>query len=961
MKKMNKLVALLLAAVMVLGMMPTMSAHANEYHTHSVEEYPTIALDTPTLVEVSEGGYIAYFAFTPEVTDQYHFYSSTDFDYCDPYATLYDAEMNLLATSDDAYYGNAMGVSSPNFCIDWVMEADVTYVLAARLYSSGATGSFNVKLTQGHSYTSAVTKEHTCTEDGVLTYTCTYCGNSYDEPIPAAHTWGEDGNCTVCGETYLITGVCGDDLTWTLDWFGKLTISGTGDMYDFFYSWEENTPSEWYTDDNSDIKSVVIEEGCTSIGEYAFYQANGMSEVSIPASVTEIGAHAFDNTALTAIEVPETVTTVGEGAFASNYNLVSAKLPSGLTSIPASCFEYCGALNEVVWPDAATSVGDKAFYNCNLGDLVVPEGITYIGASAFGGNSDMTMLTLPTTLTELADRAFSSCWGVLDFVFTGNAPVMPEATFYWVTANVWYPAGNDSWTEEVMQQYGGTLTWKAMCAEHAFGEWTTIEATCETGAYETRTCSVCGWTENTEQGEPLGHDYVYTVVEPNCATNEYGRTEITCTRCAYYSSENWVYPEHQYEATVHEPTCEEDGYTNYICTACGSYYTTDIIPALGHTVEEWSEPSEPTCTEPGVKTGLCTTCGETAVEEVTPALGHTWDEENAVENDDGSMTYTCTVCGETYRTEGTVLFLGDNEFTVEGNSGGKSKTFTAEENGNLTITINNVVYHNSYAWDNGYTDEYWQTLGISWCFSQGFFTVSINGENIGYTANGDHEVILNAVDVNAGDVVTVAVNHLEASYYDGDDVKFNMNLSLVPAHTHNYIAEVTEPTCTEYGFTTYTCECGDSYIDEDSWTEPEHKWDDGVVTEPTCTEGGYTTFTCTACGESYVDEDSYTDALGHTFGDWSVITEPTCTEDGMMSRSCHCGETETTAMEALGHDFINGECSRCDAEKEATFEDVPVGSFYFDPVEWAVEQGITTGATETTSIPTVICSVPLSS
>ena len=56
-------------------------------------------------------------------------------------------------------------------------------------------------------------------------------------------------------------------------------------------------------------------------------------------------------------------------------------------------------------------------------------------------------------------------------------------------------------------------------------------------------------------------------------------------------------------------------------------------------------------------------------------------------------------------------------------------------------------------------------------------------------------------------------------------------------------------------------------------------------------------------------------------------------------------------MAALGHDYVSGECSRCDAVKEASFEDVPVGSFYFDPVEWAVENGITNGSTETTFNP----------
>ena len=93
----------------------------------------------------------------------------------------------------------------------------------------------------------------------------------------------------------------------------------------------------------------------------------------------------------------------------------------------------------------------------------------------------------------------------------------------------------------------------------------------------------------------------------------------------------------------------------------------------------------------------------------------------------------------------------------------------------------------------------------------------------------------------------------------------------------------------------------------------------------------------------------------HSFGEWTVTTEPTCTEKGVETRTCECGESETREVAALGHDYVNGECSRCDAVKEAHFVDVPVGNFYFDPVAWAVENDITTGMTETTFGPTLDC------
>ena len=93
----------------------------------------------------------------------------------------------------------------------------------------------------------------------------------------------------------------------------------------------------------------------------------------------------------------------------------------------------------------------------------------------------------------------------------------------------------------------------------------------------------------------------------------------------------------------------------------------------------------------------------------------------------------------------------------------------------------------------------------------------------------------------------------------------------------------------------------------------------------------------------------------HSFGEWIVTTEPTCTEDGAKERVCECGEKETEVIPALGHDFVNGDCSRCDEVLTSRFEDVKPGLFYFDPVEWAVEKGITTGTTETTFNPDGQC------
>ena len=96
------------------------------------------------------------------------------------------------------------------------------------------------------------------------------------------------------------------------------------------------------------------------------------------------------------------------------------------------------------------------------------------------------------------------------------------------------------------------------------------------------------------------------------------------------------------------------------------------------------------------------------------------------------------------------------------------------------------------------------------------------------------------------------------------------------------------------------------------------------------------------------------DAHEHSYE--TVVTAPTCTEGGYTTYPCACGDTyvaDETA--ALGHDWKGLECTRCDAKRENPFTDVKEKDFFFDPVLWAVEKGVTTGATETTFNPNGKC------
>ena len=115
-------------------------------------------------------------------------------------------------------------------------------------------------------------------------------------------------------------------------------------------------------------------------------------------------------------------------------------------------------------------------------------------------------------------------------------------------------------------------------------------------------------------------------------------------------------------------------------------------------------------------------------------------------------------------------------------------------------------------------------------------------------------------------------------------------------HIHNYTGAVTEQSCTEGGYTTFTCACGGTYI-ADQTNARGHNYSSKVKTA-TCTEKGYTTYTCIICGDSYTDNQ--TNATGHSWGSWSVTQVPTTTAEGAEQRTCKtCGKTDTRSIAKL--------------------------------------------------------------
>ena len=252
------------------------------------------------------------------------------------------------------------------------------------------------------------------------------------------------------------TGRCGNSIKWTLDDSGNLTLSGSGEMWNYGYV---TSPFKDYG-----IKTVTIEYGITSIGDYVFRGCCGMTELTLPNSVRSIGKYAFDScTGLTNLALPSSVTSIGSAAFQGCSGLTELTLPNGVRSIGDYAFSGCSGLTELTLPNSVTSIGDCAFYGCTgLTELILPNSVRSIGDIAFtycsglekitveSGNScydsrdncnsiiDTEFNTLivgcknsviPNSVTSIGDFAFYGCSGLTELILPNSVRSIGDCAF----------------------------------------------------------------------------------------------------------------------------------------------------------------------------------------------------------------------------------------------------------------------------------------------------------------------------------------------------------------------------------------------------------------------------------------------------------------------------------------------------------------------------------------------------
>ena len=418
--------------------------------------------------------------------------------------------------------------------------------------------------------------------------------------------------------------------------------------------------------------------------------------------------------------------------------------------------------------------------------------------------------------------------------------------------------------------------------DHQYSENVTKKPTCTEEGVKTYTCT-CG-DSYTETIEKLPHtEEILPAVDATCTEN--GLTAgKKCSECGLILKEQKIIPATGHVFTDrYDATCNNEG-CDYVREADCPHVNKETLESVGAT-----------CTATGLTAGeKCKDCGEILTkQEVAPAKGHNYSFvlTSPTCTEGGYTTYTCDTCGDSY-VGNQVEASGHNEKTLEAVAPTCTETGLTE--GKQCTSCNTVTVEQSSvpATGHSYTDNYDATCNNPGCD----FVREAD------CRHSETEVIpavaptCTATGLTAGEKCKSCQEILTAQ-------------ESVPAKGHNHTSVVTAPTCTEGGYTTYTCSaCSDSYV-SDQVPAKGHNEKTLAGKDATCTETGLTEGKqCTACDTITVAQNPIP-ASGHNHSaDWSGNNDQHWHE-------CHCGNK----ADLDSHSYTNAcdtTCNVCEAVRE---------------------------------------------
>ena len=796
---------------------------------------------------------------------------------------------------------------------------------------------------------------------------------------------------------------CGESLTWNLDEIGILTISGTGDMYDYS---EEPAPWSEYSDI---ITSITIDYGVTSIGTSAFTGCSNVQQINIPDSVEHIDPYAFSFCkGLHTVKLPASLTLISEDLFAECANLKNIDIPGSVTEIGANAFLRCTAFSLTELPDGIKSIGAAAFANCGrIESLTLPETLESIGNAAFNGTA-IDKASFDGTLEEWAAIGGDGC-GIardkIDFLkhvcdFSGGWEY--DEHKHWQSCSCGKTQNEGEHTGD-----GDTCTVCDAALSEALGSGS-IDGGLSWSLSRSGALTISGSGKMPDFSSVANaapwdkqKDKIQSAVIESGVQNISGGAFSGCTALEKVSISDTVAQIDlnafdgctalaEFEVAADNKAFSSDGGVLFsadkkllrcpVGKAADCTVPSGTVAIAGGAFKDCSK------LERLVIPDSVTAIGKSAFENCA-ALKRITLPKSITKLE--ALTFSgCASLAEITLPDG-LKALGEKVFS--GCAALKSVKIPAEVTVIPTeafsgcsslesITIpKNVSHINERAFDGCTALKKVDYLGSDTDWSQ---VTKETGNNVLDNAEKsftrtDHEhkytdtvipptctergctVHLCACGDKREDSYTPPLGH---SYKGGICVRCGiLDPNGDTQHKHDFIPSVTKPTCLTEGFTTYACSCGECYT-KDYVSAVGHKTQLQNAKAAGCMTGGYTgDEVCTFCGKVF-KQGSVIFALGHD-PQPARVKAPTCNESGYTGDliCMRCGDMTQigNTVAATGHKFFGGVCSVCGtkgAEAVPEFADVKPGAFYFDAVQWAVKNGITNGTGKNTFSPNDVCS-----